>query len=108
MGFPTQRFSTSVLDYSNVQHILTRTNDARFGLAASPWMVWLDAKPSTKITCNGTQPRIAGMRCHDLGRCKESTLVNFGQRSFSIETYLGIRYTSPGRNMFSHQVVSSL
>lgn len=29
---------------------------------SKPMEVWLDAKPSTKVTRNGTQPRITGMR----------------------------------------------
>jgi hypothetical protein len=52
--------------------------------SGEPVEVWLDAKPSTKVTCNGTQPRITGMRVVILVAVKNQ-LGNFGQVTISID-----------------------
>ena len=52
--------------------------------SSKPMEVWLDTKPSTKVTCNRTQPRIAGMRVMILVAVKNQ-LGNFGQVTTSID-----------------------
>jgi hypothetical protein len=46
--------------------------------SGKPVEVWLDAKPSTKVTHNGTQPRIAGMRVMILVAVVKNQLGQFG------------------------------
>ena len=52
--------------------------------SSNPVEVWLDAKPSTMVTCNRTQPRIAGMSVMILVAVKNQ-LGQFGQVIISID-----------------------
>jgi hypothetical protein len=75
-------------------------------LSGKPMKVWPDTKPFTEVARNRTQPRIAGMRIVTLITVKIN-LVSYQQEIVSIKL-ASEYYTFPGRNMFSHQVASSL
>jgi len=57
--------------------------------SGKPVKVWLDAKPSTKVTRNGTQPCIAGMRVMILVAVKNQ-LGQFWTEDHFNRSYLGI------------------
>ncbi len=61
--------------------------------SGKPVEVWLDAKPSTKVTCDWTQPRIAGMRVVILVTVKNQ-LDQFLTGNHVNQSYLGIGHLS--------------
>jgi len=61
--------------------------------SGKPVEVWLDTKPSTKVTRNGTQPRIADMRVVILVTVKNQ-LGQFWTGDHFNRPYLRIRHLS--------------